>query len=55
MRSAMPLPPTTTTWEIVMHEELSQAGFPELMTEVDLMCFLRIRDVALIFLLHLPC
>jgi len=46
MRSAMPLPPTTTTWEIVMHEELSQVGFPELMTEVELMCFLRIRDVS---------
>jgi hypothetical protein len=46
MRSAMPLPLTTTTWEIIMSEELSQIGFPELMTETELMHFLRISDVS---------
>jgi hypothetical protein len=46
MRSAMPLPLTTTTWEIIMSEELSQIGFPELMTETELMQFLRIPDVS---------
>lgn len=47
MGSAMPLPPTVTTWEIVMHEDLNQIGFPELMTETELMQFLRIPDVSL--------
>jgi hypothetical protein len=46
MRSAIPLPPTLTTWEIVMHEELNTIGFPELMTETELMHFLRIPDVS---------
>jgi hypothetical protein len=46
MRSTMPLPPTLTTWEITMHEEFNQVGFPELMTETELMHFLRIPDVS---------
>jgi len=46
MGSAMPMPPTATTWEIVMHEDLNQIGFPELMTETELMQFLRIPDVS---------
>jgi len=29
-----------------MHEELNQVGFPELMTETELMHFLRIPDVS---------
>ena len=29
-----------------MHEELKQIGFPELMTETELMHFLRIPDVS---------
>ena len=29
-----------------MHEELNQVGFPELMTETELMRFLRIPDVS---------
>jgi hypothetical protein len=37
---------TVTTWEIAMHEELNQVGFPELMTETELMHFLRIPDVS---------
>jgi hypothetical protein len=28
-----------------MHQELNEVGFPELMTEMELMCFLRIPDV----------
>jgi len=35
-----------TAWEIATHEECSQAGFPELMTETELVCFLRIPDVS---------
>jgi hypothetical protein len=46
MRSAMPLPSTATTWEVIMHEELSKTTFPELMTETELMHFLRIPDVS---------
>ena len=46
MRSTIPLPPTLTTWEIIMHGELNTTGFPELMTETELMHFLRIPDVS---------
>ena len=45
-RSVMLPPSTVTTWEIVMPEELNQVGFPELMTERELMHFLRIPDVS---------
>jgi len=40
------LPSTLTIWEIIMYEGLNQTGFPELMTETELMCFLRIPDVS---------
>jgi hypothetical protein len=46
MRGFLPLPSTATTWEIVMYEELDMVGFPELMTETELMHFLRIPDVS---------
>jgi len=35
-----------TIWEILMHEEFNKLGFPELMTEAELMRFLRIPDVS---------
>jgi hypothetical protein len=34
------------TWEITMNGELDTIGFPELMTETELMHFLRIPDVS---------
>ena len=46
MCSAMPLPLMLTTWEITMHEELNTIGFPELMTETELVHFLRIHNVS---------
>jgi hypothetical protein len=46
MRTAMQLPSTLTIWETIMHEELNQTAFPELMTETELMHFLRIPDVS---------
>jgi hypothetical protein len=46
MRNCLAMLSTVTTWEIVMHEELNQVGFPELMTEVELTHFLRIPDVS---------
>ncbi len=45
MRGFLP-PLTATAWEIVMHEELNTVSFPELMTEIELMHFLRIPDVS---------
>jgi len=42
----MRLPPTLTIWETIMHEELNQTAFPDLMTEPELMHFLRIPDVS---------
>jgi hypothetical protein len=46
MRSAAPLPSTATTWETTMNEEFRPVIFPELMTETELMHFLRIPDVS---------
>jgi hypothetical protein len=46
MRSAMRLPSMRTIWEIIMHEELNRTTFPELMTETELVHFLRIPDVS---------
>jgi hypothetical protein len=40
MRGFLPLPPMVTIWEILMHEEFNKLGFPELMTEAELMRFL---------------
>jgi hypothetical protein len=42
----LPLLATGTIWEIAMSEELNAVSFPELMTETELMHFLRIPDVS---------
>jgi hypothetical protein len=39
-------PSTATIWEIIMCEELNPVGFPELMTETELLHFPRIPDVS---------
>jgi hypothetical protein len=45
-RSFSSLLRTVAAWEITMNEEFHTVGFPELMTETELMHFLRIPDVS---------
>lgn len=42
----MRLPSMLTIWETIMYEELNQTVLPELMTETELMHFLRIPDMS---------